>query len=176
MNGIIGEIKQHIKKENEMTNARKPTTFGTKVAMLMIGVIFLFICLHDWDSSDQSFSQQVDINGIVTIEQLPVQQATTAEPVFAKQIAAKPVVKQSKWVEPRIYPGVKLYYSHDGTRMQYVGTIFDAVSRTINGKRCFGIRYANGNEEYKYREILWNGQWYMDRVQGQKMRDELYGQ
>jgi len=154
-----------------MTNIKKPTSFGTKVATTMIAMIFLFMCWNSCDPIDQSSSQQVAVT-----EQSPVQQVITTKPVAAKRVAAKPVVKQSKWVEPRIYPGVKLYYSHDGTRMQYVGTIFDAASRTINGKRCFGIEYTNGDREYKYREILWNGRWWMDRIQGQRMRDELYGQ
>ena len=96
--------------------------------------------------------------------------------VAPQQVTAKPPAEQPKWVQPKIYPGVKLYYSHDGMKMRYIGTIFDAVSRTIDGERCFGITMASGSKEYKQRAILWNGYWFMDQVQGQKAIDKFMEQ
>lgn len=96
--------------------------------------------------------------------------------VAPQQVSAKPPTEQPKWVQPKIYPGVKLYYSHDGMKMRYIGTIFDAVSRTIDGERCFGITMASGSKEYKQRAILWNGYWFMDQVQGQKAIDKFMEQ
>jgi len=93
---------------------------------------------------------------------------TIVKPAVETSAPATPVAEPAKWVQPRIYPGVKLYYSHDGIKMRYIGTISDAIGSTINGERTFGITMASGSEEYKYREILWDGHWFMDRAQGQE--------
>ncbi|MFH1892505.1 MAG: hypothetical protein ABIK83_07460 [Candidatus Zixiibacteriota bacterium] len=132
---------------------KKPTTTGTKISVFVILLFVLWII-----ANRDNFSQH--------------QQATN-KPAVAEPVAAKPAADESRWVQPKIYPDVKLYYSHDGTQMQYIGTICDAIGRTINGERCFGIVMASGSREYKLRAILWNGHWFMDRVQGQKAIDKF---
>lgn len=137
---------------------KKPTTTGTKVSIFVILLFVLWMI-----ANRDNFGQYRQVTT----------QPAVAEQVTSKQVVTKPAAEpESKWVQPRIYPGVRLYYSHDGTKMQYIGTISDAVGGTTNGERTFGITMASGSEEYKYREILWNGHWFMDRVQGQEVRDK----
>lgn len=133
---------------------KKPTTVGTKVSIAVILLVFT------WLMANGDFSQN--------------QQAYTV--VAPKPVATKSVAEQAKWVQPRIYSGVKLYYSNDNTgfaQMRYIGTISDAAGRTIDGERYFGIIMASGSEEYKLREILWNGHWFMDHIQGQEVMDRF---
>ncbi len=97
----------------------------------------------------------------------------TSKPQVEKSQHTLSAVEQSRWCEPRIYPGVKLYYRvNSQSPMVFVGTVVDAVGHRIDGERTFSIRYANSdNEEYKYRRILWNGHWYADRKQQQQIVD-----
>lgn len=148
---------------------KKPTTTGTKVSVFVILLFALWMI-----ANRDNFSDERQANTGHAVANPPAAPPTTRQSnAVANQPVAPPTTKQSWWVQPRIYPGVKLYYSHDGTTMRYIGTIFDAVSRTIDGERCFGITMASGTREYKHREILWNGRWFMDRVQGKEARDEF---
>jgi len=149
--------------ERKQNNKKSKTSFGTKVVVFFMAMFFIGLAASKLAPPEsQSVTQ-------VVITKPAIEKAVAAKKVTAKKRA----VKLSKWVEPKIYPGVKLYYSHNGTRMKYIGTIFDAVSRTINGERCFGIRMASGSMEYKHRNMLWNGHWFMDREQGQEAIDKF---
>ena len=151
---------------------RRSTTTGTKVATLAILLITALMILNIDDRDHHSDDQQVNTQHAVVMEPT-VPQSTEQSNSAAKQPADPPTTEQPKWVRPKIYPGVKLYYSHDRTKMRYIGTIFDAVGCMIDGERCFGITMASGTQEYRKREILWNGHWFMDRVQSQEAIDEF---
>jgi len=80
----------------------------------------------------------------------------------------------SEWVQPRVYPGVELYFSMDGRTMRFVGTIFDGVGKdTEDGERTFGIMFIDGKKNYKLRHILWEGNWFMEKTQGAKAKEKF---
>lgn len=145
-----------------MNKEKKPTTTGTKLSVLLI-LLFVGLMISNRDNMDDS-------NGAITrsvIEQID----TTRE-----DVPSKPIMEEAEWVQPRIYPGIKLYYSHDGTTMRYIGEIWDAVGYGSGNDRTFGIKYKNGNKEYKYRRILWHGHWFMNRAQAEKIIAEFNAQ
>lgn len=80
----------------------------------------------------------------------------------------------SEWVQPRVYPGVELYFSMDGRTMRFVGIIFDGVGKdTEDGERTFGIMFIDGKKNYKLRSILWEGNWFMEKTQGAKAKEDF---
>ena len=127
---------------------KKKTSMGTLLAVIFVGTLIVIIGALIIDVPMDS------------PRKAPAQQTTVT----------KPIVKQpteNEWIQPRIYPGVELYYQHNNqSPMLFIGTIVDAVGYGSGDERTFSIRYnKTGKVEYKYRRILWNGCWYVDREQ-----------
>lgn len=159
----------------------KEAAISAAVGIIVIGAIGIgYARLMD---SPPVFVQQVNVVEGELVAATPVA-AVVTKTVAAKRTVTKTVkktvvaepVKQSKWMRPRIYPGVKLYYQHNSqSPVLFIGTIVDAVGYGSGGDRTFSLRYdKTGGVEYKLRRILWTGQWRADRIQQEKIIEEFY--
>lgn len=102
-------------------------------------------------------------------QQTPAAVAATQEPAVPAEQPQKPPVPQSPWTRAasNIWAGVILYYG-DGEQKMEVGEVMggnDGYVDPITGRQFRGlkIRMKSGKPEWKDRDVIVGGPWYVHR-------------